>query len=68
MGSDDSKTKFIGILPESQTMVDMTTHYKATGSGITMDHLRNLSGNIIKLTQELNRRMELTALELFDKN
>ena len=67
MGSNHSRPNFVGILPEDQTMVDMTAHYKAPGSGATMDHLRNLSNDIIKLTWQLNHKMELTTLVLFNK-
>ena len=44
-------------------MVDMATHSKATGSGTTMDCLRRLGEDII----ELNHKMELATLALFDK-
>ena len=67
MGSDHSKSNFVGIIPEDQTMVDMTAHYKAPGFGATMDHLRSLSKDIIKLTWQLNCKIKLTALVLFDK-
>ena len=67
MGSDNAKSKFVGVVPEGQAMVDMTAHYKATGSGATMDHLRHLSDDIIELSQQLNRKMELAELALFNK-
>ena len=67
MGSDSSKSKYVGIVGKDQMMVDMTTHYKATGSGVTMDQLKRLSDNIIKLTWELNWKIELTTLALLDK-
>ena len=67
MGSDDTKSKFVGIVPEDQAMVDMTTHNKATGSGATMDRLRCLGDDIIELSWQLNHKMELATLSLFDK-
>ena len=67
MGGDDSKPKIEGIVPEGQVMVDMTTHNKATGSGATIDHLRCLGDDIIELSRQLNHKMELTVLALFDK-
>ena len=48
-------------------MVDMTAHYKVPGSGATMDYLRCLSDDIIELSQQLNCKMELTTLALFNK-
>ena len=67
MGGDDSKPKIEVIVPEGQVMVDMTTHNKATGSGATMDRLRRLGDDIIELSRQLNHKMELAALALFDK-
>ena len=48
-------------------MVDMAAHSKVTGSGATMDRLRCLSDDIIKLSRQLNHKMELATLVLFDK-
>ena len=48
-------------------MVDMATHSKATRSGTTMDRLRCLGDNIIELSRQLNRKMELAALALLTK-
>ena len=67
MGGDGSKSNIIRIVPEGQVMVDMATHSKVTGSGATMDHLRHLRDNIIELSRQLNRKMELATLVLFDK-
>ena len=67
MGGDDTKPNIKGIVPEGQVMVDMTAHNKATGSGATMDHLRHLSDDIIELSRQLNCKMELATLALFDK-
>ena len=54
MGSDDTKPHIVPVLPEGQVMVDMTTHNKATGSGMTMDWLRHLSDDLMKLSRQLN--------------
>ena len=67
MGSNNAKSKYMRIVPEGQAMVYMTAHNKATGSGATMDHLRRLSDDIIEISQQLNRKMELAMLPLFDK-
>ena len=67
MGGDRSKSNIVGIVPEGQVMVDMATHSKATGSGVTMDHLRHLGDDITELSRQLNRKMELATLALFDK-
>ena len=67
MGGDGSKSNIMGIVPDGQVMVDMATHSKATGSGATMDHLRHLGDNIIELSRQLNCKMELAALALFNK-
>ena len=67
MGGDGSKSNIMGIVPEGQVMVDMAAHSKATGSGATMDHLRHLGDDIIELSRQLNCKMELAALALFDK-
>ena len=67
MGGDGSKSNIVGIVPEGQVMVDMATHSKATGSGATMDHLRCLGDDIIELSRQLNHKMELASLALFDK-
>ena len=67
MGGDDLKPKIEGIVPEGQVMVDMTTHNKVTGSGATMDCLRHLGDDIIELSRQLNCKMELATLVLFDK-
>ena len=67
MGGDGSKPKVKGIIPEGQVMVDMTAYNKVTGSGTTMDHLRHLGDNIIELSRQLNCKMELAVLVLFDK-
>ena len=57
----------MGTVSEGQVMVDMAAHSKATGSGTTMDHLRCLEDNIIELSRQLNCKMELAALALFNK-
>ena len=67
MGSDGAGPKIIGIIPEGQVMVDMAAHNKVTGSGATMDCLRHLSDDIIELSRQINCKMELAALALFDK-
>ena len=67
MGGDGSKSNIVRIVPEGQVMVDMAAHSKATGSGATMDHLRHLGDDIIELSRQLNRKMELAALALFNK-
>ena len=67
MGGNGSKSNIVGIVPEGQIMVDMATHSKATGSGTTMGHLRHLGDNIIELSRQLNCKMELAMLALFDK-
>ena len=67
MGGDGSKLNIVGIVSEGQVMVDMATHSKATGSGATMDRLRHLGDDIIELSRQLNRKMELATLALFDK-
>ena len=67
MGSDDMRPKIMGIVLEGQVMVDMATHNKVTGSGATMDCLTCLSDDIIELSRQLNRKMELATLALFDK-
>ena len=67
MGGDGSKSNIMGIVPDGQVMVDMATHSKVTGSGATMDRLRHLGDDIIELSRQLNRKMELAALALFDK-
>ena len=67
MGGDDTKPNIMGIVPEGQVMVDMAAHNKATGSGATMDHLRHLGDDIIELSRQLNHKMELAALALFEK-
>ena len=67
MGGDRSKSNIVGIVPDGQVMVDMATQSKANGSGATMDHLRHLGDDIIELSRQLNRKMELAALALFDK-
>ena len=67
MGSDDTRSKFVGVLSEGQAMVDMTAHYKETGSGATIYCLRWLSDDNIELLWQLNHKMELTTLVLFDK-
>ena len=54
MGSDDTKSKFVGIVPEDQVMVDMMAHNKVTGSSSMMDHLRHLGDDIIELSWQLN--------------
>ena len=61
------KPNIVGIVPEGQVMVDMATHNKATGSGATMDRLRCIGDDIIELSRQLNCKMELAALALFDK-
>ena len=67
MGGEGSKSNIVGIVPEGQVMVDMATHSKATGSGATMDHLRCLGDDITELSRQLNHKMELATLALFDK-
>ena len=67
MGSDDTKSKIMGIVQEGQVMVDMATHKKVTRSGATMDCLRHLGDDITELSRQLNCKMELTALVLFNK-
>ena len=67
LGGDRTKSNIMGIVSEGQVMVDMATHSKATGSGITMDRLRHLGDDIIELSKQLNHKMELAALALFDK-
>ena len=67
LGGDGPKSNIVGIVPEGQVMVDMATHSKATGSGATMDHLRCLGDDIIELSRQLNHKMELAALALFNK-
>ena len=67
MGGDGSKSNIVGIVPDGQVMVDMATQSKATGSSATMDRLRHLGDNIIELSRQLNRKMELATLALFDK-
>ena len=67
MGGDGSKLNIMGIVPEGQVMVDMTAHSKVTGSGATMDHLRCLGDDIIELSRQLNHKMELAVLALFNK-
>ena len=67
MGGDGSKLNIVGIVSEGQVMVDMAAHSKVTRSGTTMDHLRHLGDNIIELSRQLNHKMELAALALFDK-
>ena len=67
MEGDGSKPSIKGIILEGQVMVDMTAYNKATGSGTTMDHLRHLGDDIIELSRQLNRKMELATLALFDK-
>ena len=67
MGGDGSKLNIVGIVSEGQVMVDMATHSKATGSSTTMDHLRCLGDDIIELSRQLNHKMELAMLALFDK-
>ena len=67
MGGDGSKSNIIAIVPEGQVMVDMATHSKATGSSATMDRLRHLGDDIIELSRQLNHKMELATLALFDK-
>ena len=67
MGGDGSKLNIVGIVSEGQVMVDMATHSKVTGSGTTMDCLRHLGDNIIELSRQLNHKMELATLALFDK-
>ena len=67
MGGDGSKPSIKGIIPEGQVMVDMAAYTKATGSGATMDCLRHLSEDIIEMSRQLNHKMELATLALFDK-
>ena len=67
MGGDGSKPSIEGIILEGQVMVDMATYNKMTGSGATMDRLRHLGDDIIELSRQLNHKMELAALALFDK-
>ena len=67
MGGGGSKPGIKGIIPEGQVMVDMATYNKATGSGATMDCLRHLGDDIIELSRQLNCKMELAMLALFNK-
>ena len=67
MDGDGSKSNIVGIVPEGQVMVDMAARSKATESGATMDRLRCLRDDIIELSRQLNHKMELAALALFDK-
>ena len=67
MRGDGSKSNIVGIVPDGQVMVDMAAHSKVTGSGTTMDHLRHLGDNIIELSRQLNHKMELASLALFNK-
>ena len=67
MGGDGSKSNIMGIVPEGQVMVDMAAHSKVTGSGATMDCLRHLGDDIIDLSKQLNHKMTLATLALFDK-
>ena len=67
MGGDGSKLNIVGIVPDGQVMVDMATHSKVTGSGATMDHLRRIGDDIIELSRQLNHKMELATLALFNK-
>ena len=67
MGGNGSKSNIMGLVPEGQVMVDMAAHSKATGSGATMDHLRHLGDDIIELSRQLNCKMELAVLALFNK-
>ena len=67
MGGDGSKSNIVGIVPEGQVMVDMAAHSKVTWSGATMDHLRHLGDDITELSRQLNCKMELATLALFDK-
>ena len=67
MGGNGSKSNIVGIVSEGQVMVDMAAHSKATGSGATMDRLRHLGDDIIELSRQLNRKMELATLALFNK-
>ena len=67
MGGEGSKSHIVGIVPEGQVMVDMAAHSKATRSGTTMDRLRHLGDDIIELSRQLNHKMELAMLTLFDK-
>ena len=66
MGGDRSKPSIEGIIPEGQVMVDMATYNKAIWSGATMDRLQHLE-DIIELSRQLNCKMELATLVLFDK-
>ena len=45
----------------------MAAYNKVTGSGATMDHLMCLGDDIIELSRQLIRKMEVAALALFDK-
>ena len=67
MGGDGSKSNIMGIVSEGQVIVDMAAHSKATGSGTTMDRLRHLGDDITELSRQLNCKMELAALALFNK-
>ena len=67
MGGDNSKPKIEWIVLEGQFMVDMTAHNKVTGSSTTMDHLRYLGDDIIELSRQLNHKMQLATLALFNK-
>ena len=67
MGGNRSKPRIEGIILEGQVMVDMVAYNKVTGSGATIDHLRHLGDNVIELSRQLNCKMELATLALFNK-
>ena len=67
MGGDGSKLNIMGIVSEGQVMVDMAAHSKVTGSGTTTDHLKRLGDDITELSRQLNCKMKLATLTLFDK-
>ena len=67
MGGNGSKSNIVGIVSEGQVMVDMAAHSKVTRSGTTIDHLRCLGDDVIELSRQLNHKMELATLALFDK-
>ena len=57
----------LGSDGSSQVIVNMTAYNKVTGSGATMARLEKLGNDIIDMMHKLKRKMEKTALTLFDK-
>ena len=67
MGSNSSKSKYDRIVSKDQTMTDMITHLKETGSSATMERFRKLDDDKIDLTRDLNWQIQLMSLALLDK-